>query len=95
MKPPFDIAADLDTPVSAFLKLKPLGARFLLESVERGEQVARFSFLGLGSVLDLHLDPQVLNLNGNNAFRTFRPRRGAGRVAGGITRCAGIIPPGG
>ena len=64
MKPPFDIAADLDTPVSAFLKLKPLGARFLLESVERGEQVARFSFLGLGSVLDLHLDPQVLNLNG-------------------------------
>ena len=64
MKPPFDIAADLDTPVSAFLKLKPLGARFLLESVERGEQVARFSFLGIGSVLDLHFDPQGLTMNG-------------------------------
>ena len=64
MKPPFDIAADLDTPVSAFLKLKPLGARFLLESVERGEQVARFSFLGLGSVLDLHFNSQGLTMNG-------------------------------
>lgn len=64
MEPPFDIAADLDTPVSAFMKLKPLGARFLLESVERGEQLARFSFLGLGSVLDLHLDPQGLTVNG-------------------------------
>ena len=64
MKPPFDIAADLDTPVSAFLKLKPLGARFLLESVERGEQVARFSFLGLGSALDLHFDSRGLTQNG-------------------------------
>ena len=63
MKPPFDIAADLDTPVSAFMKLKPLGARFLLESVERGEQVARFSFLGLGSVLDLHFDSRGMTLN--------------------------------
>ena len=65
MKPPFDIAADLDTPVSAFMKLKPLGARFLLESVERGEQVARFSFLGLGSVLDLHFDSRGMTLNGS------------------------------
>ena len=63
MKPPFDIAADLDTPVSAFLKLKPLGARFLLESVERGEQVARFSFLGLGSVLDLDVTSRGMTLN--------------------------------
>ena len=69
MKPPFDIAADLDTPVSAFLKLKPLGARFLLESVERGEQVARFSFLGLGSVLDLHFDHRGLTLNGRTCSR--------------------------
>ena len=34
MQAPFDIAADLDTPVSAFLKLGPLKPRFLLESVE-------------------------------------------------------------
>ena len=40
MQPPFDIAADLDTPVSAYLKLKPFKPRFLLESVEGGERLA-------------------------------------------------------
>ena len=46
MQAPFDIAADLDTPVSAYLKLKALRPRFLLESVEGGERLARYSFLG-------------------------------------------------
>jgi len=41
------IPADLETPVSAFLKLRKLGATFLLESVEKGESVGRYSFIGL------------------------------------------------
>ena len=40
------IQADLDTPVSAFLKIKDNSEAFLLESVEGQEKVARFSFLG-------------------------------------------------
>jgi anthranilate synthase component I len=48
MKPPFDIAADLDTPVSAFIKLKAFGPSFLLESVEGGERLGRYSFIGFG-----------------------------------------------
>ncbi|MDD4908122.1 MAG: anthranilate synthase component I [Candidatus Omnitrophica bacterium] len=40
------IQADLDTPVSAFLKIRDKGYNYLLESVEGGEKVARFSFLG-------------------------------------------------
>ncbi|MHC4945674.1 MAG: anthranilate synthase component I, partial [Planctomycetota bacterium] len=40
------IPADLETPVSAFLKLKPRGAVFLLESVEQGIQMGRYSFIG-------------------------------------------------
>ena len=44
----YDIAADLDTPVSAYIKLRPLRPRFLLESVEQGLRVARYSFIGLG-----------------------------------------------
>jgi len=56
MQPPFDIAADLDTPVSAWLKLKSLKPRYLLESVEGGERLARYSFLGFGDGLDLRLD---------------------------------------
>ena len=35
------IPADLETPVSAFLKLRARGAVFLLESVEQGIQVGR------------------------------------------------------
>jgi len=41
-----EISADLDTPVSAFLKLKKDNYAFLLESVEGQEKVARYSFLG-------------------------------------------------
>ena len=40
------IAADLDTPVSALLKVRRGQHSFLLESVERGSQVGRYSFLG-------------------------------------------------
>lgn len=56
MKPPFDIAADLDTPVSAYLKLAPFQPRFLLESVEGGERLARYSFIGFGDCLEVKID---------------------------------------
>ena len=41
-----DIHADTETPVSAFLKLRRGGYQFLLESVEGGSQIGRYSFLG-------------------------------------------------
>src|SRR5262245_5237333 len=41
-----EILADLETPVSAFLKIDRGGDAFLLESVEGGEKWARYSFLG-------------------------------------------------
>ena len=56
MKPPFDIAGDLDTPVSAFAKLEPFRPRFLLESVEGGERLGRYSFIGFGEALEVRLD---------------------------------------
>ncbi len=64
MKPPFDIAADLDTPVSAYLKLKPFKPRFLLESVEGGERLARYSFIGFGDCAEVRLDERGLTVNG-------------------------------
>ncbi|HEV8470751.1 MAG TPA: anthranilate synthase component I [Candidatus Limnocylindria bacterium] len=39
--------ADLETPVSAFAKLRALGGAFLLESVEGGERMGRYSFIGV------------------------------------------------
>jgi anthranilate synthase component 1 len=56
MKLSFDIAGDLDTPVSAFAKLKPFDPRFLLESVEGGERLGRYSFIGFGDALEVRLD---------------------------------------
>ena len=56
MKPPFDISGDLDTPVSAFMKLAAFEPRFLLESVEGGERLARYSFIGFGKALEVRLD---------------------------------------
>jgi anthranilate synthase component 1 len=41
-----EILADLETPVSAFLKIDAGGDAFLLESVEGTEKWARYSFLG-------------------------------------------------
>jgi anthranilate synthase component 1 len=41
-----EIKADLDTPVSAYLKIARGQYSFLLESVEGGERLARYSFLG-------------------------------------------------
>ena len=41
-----ELAADLETPVSVYLKLRGQGPSFLLESVEKAEQVGRYSFLG-------------------------------------------------
>ncbi|MDH5619927.1 MAG: anthranilate synthase component I, partial [Gammaproteobacteria bacterium] len=69
MQAPFDIAADLDTPVSAYLKLKALKPRFLLESVEGGERLARYSFLGFGEALEVRMDDSALRINGES-----RPR---------------------
>jgi anthranilate synthase component 1 len=42
-----ELPADLETPVSVYLKLAGQGPSFLLESVTGGEQVARYSFIGL------------------------------------------------
>ena len=42
------LAADLETPVSAFLRAAwPERECFLLESVENGERVGRYTFIGL------------------------------------------------
>jgi anthranilate synthase component 1 len=48
-----DIQADLETPVSAYLKIASGHYSFLLESVEGGERLARYSFIGTEPLLVL------------------------------------------
>jgi anthranilate synthase component 1 len=88
MKLPFDIAADLDTPVSAFLKLRPFGPRFLLESVEQGLRLARYSFIGFGDCFEFRLDGSGLAIDGER-----RPRPGtAGELLAALREALARAP---
>src|SRR5512138_3925168 len=42
-----EISADLETPISVYMKLRGNTPSFLLESVEGGERIARYSFIGV------------------------------------------------
>ncbi len=58
-----EIFADLETPVSAYLKVAQGPHSFLLESVEGGERLARFSFIGTDPYLTLKLNDGVAEAN--------------------------------
>ncbi|MDW8254395.1 MAG: anthranilate synthase component I [Chloroflexota bacterium] len=51
-----EIVADLETPVSAYLKIARGDYAFLLESVEGGERLARYSFIGAEPYLVMRAD---------------------------------------
>jgi len=71
-----EIRADLETPVSAYLKIARGDYSFLLESVEGGERLARYSFIGTEPSLILKpgaknpVDPLLLI---ETEFKRFRP----------------------
>jgi anthranilate synthase component 1 len=69
----YELPADLITPVGAYLRLREAlgGPAFLLESVERGEQVGRYSFLAAGL-------PAVATLEEAAAFAASQPGPAAG-----------------
>jgi anthranilate synthase component 1 len=66
-----ELFADLETPVSVYLKVAGGPYTFLLESVEGGERIARYSFVGLDPYL-------VMTMRGRAATLTWRsgPRAG-------------------
>ena len=70
--------ADLETPVSAFAKLRSLGGAFLLESAEHGERMGRYSFIGVApreTIVSRDADP-LLALRA--AMARYRKTGGAG-----------------
>src|SRR5258708_23348237 len=92
MKPPFAIAADLDTPVSAYLKLAPFRPRFLLESVEGGERLARYSFIGFGDCLEVRLDATGLMIGGVHSRRPESKREFLDALRGALTQAPRPLP---
>jgi anthranilate synthase component 1 len=92
MESPFDIAADLDTPVSAYMKLKPFRPRFLLESVESGERLARYSFIGLGEAVTIELHPDRLTVNGKAEARPANAAEWQTMMRGALERAPLLKP---
>ncbi len=69
-----EIAGDLDTPVSVFLKLRAKDPAFLLESVEGGEHLARYSFVGARPARVLRFrdgDATVTEANGETSAHHY------------------------
>jgi anthranilate synthase component 1 len=58
-----DILADMETPVSAYCKIASGPYSFLLESVVGGEQIARYSFIGIDPYLVMILDGNTATLH--------------------------------
>ena len=66
-----EISADIDTPVSCFLKIDDgKNYSFLLESVEGGEKIARYSFLGAG--------PSLIFKSRGNKIEIIEKNKGVG-----------------
>src|SRR3978361_330150 len=55
---------DIETPVSAYLKLRGEGPSFLLESAEQGQRVGRWSFLGVQPRSLMRLQAGELRVDG-------------------------------
>ncbi len=58
-----EVRADLDTPLSAYLKLANRPNSFLLESVEGGERWSRYSIIGLPAKTRLRIKDRTLSVD--------------------------------
>src|SRR5690349_14306264 len=67
-----ELNADLETPVSLYLKLRGDGASFLLESVEGGERIARYSFIGVQPRAEYILRDGQVEIKENGETRTIQ-----------------------
>jgi anthranilate synthase component I len=67
-----EIMADLDTPISAFLRIRHLPYPFLLESAEGSEKVARYSFLGAAPRLVLRAFADRVEIHEGGEVRPVR-----------------------
>jgi len=56
------ILADLETPLSAYRKIRGAGESFLFESVEGGEHLGRYSFVGCNPRAVIRQDGQHVQM---------------------------------
>ncbi|RKY32760.1 MAG: anthranilate synthase component I [Candidatus Omnitrophota bacterium] len=76
-----EILADLETPVSAFLKLRKGPYNFLLESAEQEEKTGRYSFIGF--------EPELVIKGENGKVEIINTDSGGKRVE----KCQDLLKP--
>ncbi|MDD5748619.1 MAG: chorismate-binding protein [Actinomycetota bacterium] len=64
-----EVSSDLETPISAFLKLRGEGSCFLLESAESEQMWGRYSFLGFEPMAHLSCDAGTVLLKDGSGSR--------------------------
>ena len=67
-----EIMADMETPVSALLKLSSKSHAFLLESVEGGEKWGRYTFLGADPDIIFRVRGEDVIIQENGEIRSFK-----------------------
>src|SRR5258705_5427823 len=67
------LLADIETPLSAYRKIRGAGESFLFESVEGGEHLGRYSFVGCNPrAIVRQVGPRVEVLENGKVGETFR-----------------------
>ncbi len=61
-----EVMADTETPVSALVKMRSNGPCFILESVEGGERLARYSFVGSSPKATIRFDGATATIDSDN-----------------------------
>lgn len=99
-----DTFADLDTPLSIYLKLANQPYSYLLESVQGGERFGRFSFIGLPATTRIEArGNHITTITGNQSevfqvddplafIESYQQQFKAAPCPGGISRfCGGLV----
>jgi anthranilate synthase component 1 len=86
-----EVTGDLETPVSAYLKVARGDHSFLLESVEGGERLARYSFIATEPYRVVRLGPYERQGEGGDPLWAVEEELGRFRLAGveGLPRFTG------
>lgn len=64
-----DLMADFETPVSAYAKLRSRGPSFLFESIEGGEHIGRYTFIGCRPRKIFRIFPEKTEVESKNGSR--------------------------
>ena len=91
-----EIPADLDTPVSAYMKLCTGESGFLLESSAHGQGVGRFSFIGLAPFDRVEIRGRVMRIITATAEQSFEldPADPLAPLREFIEQSSGTLPAG-